>query len=332
MEDFPVFYSNKYIFAEILTFYLLMKNNKQVEPLSMMMLPQNKWTYFHNNEVFVSDNLDRDIIEDSISECLKNSPLDSISHPFKIKFSIAILCLGGSIEIRSNMNEYKLTCNDIVIIPAGTIGQYKNISNDCKIITVAFSADFLNTNIGSHKALLNHNLIFKLPIIFLNNFEINEFINIYENIKKEIKDEETVYKNEIIQNYINIFQYHYYRLLIKNGVFNGKENKNRRNMIFDQFMQLLEEYHTSERKIGFYADKLCLTAKYLSQVIHEVSDRHASEWIKDFVILEAKALLKSKQYTVQQVSDMLNFANQSFFGVYFKNAVGCSPLTYQNKL
>ncbi len=308
-----------------------MKHNKQVEPLSMMMLPQNKWTYFHNNEVFVSDNLDRDIIEDSISECLKNSPLDSISHPFKIKFSIAILCLGGSIEIRSNMNEYKLVCNDIVIIPAGTIGQYRNISNDCKIITIAFSSDFLNTNTRPHKTILNHNLIFKLPIISLNNYEIDEFINIYSNIKKEIKNTDMVYKDVIIFNYINIFQYHYYRLLIKYGVFNSKENKNRKNIIFDQFMQLLEEFHCKERKIGFYADKLCLTAKYLSQVIHEVSNRHASEWIRDFVILEAKALLKSKQYTIQQVSDMLNFANQSFFGVYFKNAVGCSPLTYQNK-
>lgn len=308
-----------------------MKNTKQFELLSMMMIPRDKWTLFYNNEVFISDSLDDNNENSNIHKRLKESQFEISSDPFKIKFSIAILCLGGSIEIRSNMTEYKLTCNDIVIIPAGTIGQYNNISKDCKIVIVAFSMDFLNTNIGSHNSFLNHNLMFKLPIITLNNYEVTEFINIYSNIKKYIKDDNETYKKEIITNYINIFQYYYYRLLIKYGKFDSNENINRKNRIFDQFMQLLEEYHNQERKISFYADKLCLTPKYLSQIICNISGRHASEWIRDFVILEAKALLKSKQYTVQQISDMLNFANQSFFGVYFKKAVGCSPLTYQNK-
>ena len=75
---------------------------------------------------------------------------------------------------------------------------------------------------------------------------------------------------------------------------------------------------------------MCLTPKYLSQVVYAVSGgRYAGEWIRDYVILEAKALLKSGQYTIQQVSDMLNFANQPFFGVYFKKAVGCSPTAYR---
>lgn len=308
-----------------------MKNYKQFEYLSMMMIPRDKWTLFHNNELFISDNIDNSEEDCNIHERLKKSTFVSKSHPFKIKFSIAILCLGGSIEIRSNMTEYKLSKDNIVIIPAGTIGQYNNISEDCKIIIVAFSMDSLNTNLGTHNTLLNHNLIFKLPIITLNNKELNEFINIYSNIKKYIKEKDDTYKNEIISNYIQIFQYYYYRLLIKYGMFENNESKSRKSRIFDQFMQILEEHHNKERQIGFYADKLCLTPKYLSHVIYEVSGRHASEWIRDFVILEAKALLKSKQYTVQQISDMLNFANQSFFGVYFKKAVGCSPLTYQKE-
>lgn len=40
-------------------------------------------------------------------------------------------------------------------------------------------------------------------------------------------------------------------------------------------------------------------------------------------------MLKSNKYTVQQVSDLLNFANASFFGKYFKAVVGCSPRKYQ---
>lgn len=62
--------------------------------------------------------------------------------------------------------------------------------------------------------------------------------------------------------------------------------------------------------------------------MYQVSGRYAGDWINDYVILEAKALLKSKKYTVQQVCDMLNFSNPSFFGKFFKAAVECSPRKY----
>lgn len=101
-----------------------------------------------------------------------------------------------------------------------------------------------------------------------------------------------------------------------------KDVRNRSKHLFDTFLNLVQRYYTHERSITFYASEMCLTPKYLAQVIYQESGRHAGEWIKDCVILEAKALLKSGKYTAQQVSDMLNFANASFFGKYFKAAVG----------
>ncbi len=73
---------------------------------------------------------------------------------------------------------------------------------------------------------------------------------------------------------------------------------------------------------------MSLTPKYLSQIVRKVSGRFAAT-DTDYVILEAKALLKSRKYTIQQIADRLNFANQSFFGKYFKEKVGCSPSEYQ---
>jgi AraC-like DNA-binding protein len=86
-----------------------------------------------------------------------------------------------------------------------------------------------------------------------------------------------------------------------------------------------------ERGIGFYADKLCHTPKYLSTTIKEVSGKLAGEWIDDYVMLEAKVLLKSTNMTVQQTSERLNFATQSHFGTYFKRLAGVSPKEYKRK-
>lgn len=309
------------------------QNNKEFAQLSMMMIPRNERSLYYKDNIYLSDNIDIDYKELILLKNSLASAFISSSHPFKIKFSLFILCLKGEMDIRINMTKYKLCKNEALIIPQSTIGEYNNISDDCRLIIIAISnsKEYLNIIPNPNMPFIVQHFFSKSPIIPLNEQEIEEIKSIYSNIKQNITNDSDIYKNEIITNYIQILLFSYFRLISKYENNDSGEKKSRKIKLFEQFMQTLEEYHNRERKIGFYADKLCLTPKYLSQVIFEVSGRHASEWIRDCVILEAKALLKSGQYTVQQVSDMLNFANQSFFGVYFKKAVGCSPLTYQNK-
>jgi AraC-like DNA-binding protein len=76
---------------------------------------------------------------------------------------------------------------------------------------------------------------------------------------------------------------------------------------------------------------LSLTPKYLSQIIKASTGKSANEWIDEYVMLEAKALLKSTTMTIQQISDELNFPSQSFFGKYFKRCEGVSPKEYREK-
>ena len=74
-----------------------------------------------------------------------------------------------------------------------------------------------------------------------------------------------------------------------------------------------------------------MTPKYLSLLVKNVSNRTAGEWIDNYVVLEAKALLSSSTLSIQEISDRLNFTNQSFFGKYFKQHVGISPTEYRKK-
>ncbi len=101
---------------------------------------------------------------------------------------------------------------------------------------------------------------------------------------------------------------------------------NNRNMhLFDEFMHLLTENFRKEHQIGFYADHLCLTPKYLSMLIKQTSGRSVSDWIDYFIIMEAKALLRYSDLSIQQVAYALHFPTPSFFGTYFKRHVGMTP-------
>ena len=83
--------------------------------------------------------------------------------------------------------------------------------------------------------------------------------------------------------------------------------------------------------MAYYAGKMFLTPKHLSTVVIEVSGKTAGEWIDSLVILEAKALLKSSEQSSQEIADEPHFANQSFFGKYFKHHTGMSPKEYRKQ-
>ena len=80
--------------------------------------------------------------------------------------------------------------------------------------------------------------------------------------------------------------------------------------------------------MSFYAQQLYITTKYLSNIVKEATGRSAAQWIDEFVILEAKNLLRFSGKTIKQVSYELNFSNQSAFGKYFKLITGMSPSEY----
>ena len=82
--------------------------------------------------------------------------------------------------------------------------------------------------------------------------------------------------------------------------------------------------------MAFYADKLCLTPKYLSKLIKQASGRSAPDWIDDFVILEAKNLLKYTDLTIKEIVYKLHVPNPSVFFKFFKAHTGLTPSEYRN--
>ena len=97
------------------------------------------------------------------------------------------------------------------------------------------------------------------------------------------------------------------------------------------FLRLVRTHHRRERAIGFYAGQMFISPKYLSLVIKDATGRSAAEWIDQYVLQEAKNLLRYSGKNVQQVAYELNFTNQSSFGKYFKHLTGMSPTQFQNQ-
>ena len=100
----------------------------------------------------------------------------------------------------------------------------------------------------------------------------------------------------------------------------------------ERFMSLVAENFKTQRDIGFYADKLCVTSKYLSTMLKQETGMTALDWIERHVVLYAKSCLSSTSMTIQEISDELDFPSQSVFGKYFKRVEGMSPKAYRQSL
>lgn len=309
---------------------MIMQYPGEFRPLNLMMLPFDERTCLYNNELMLADNMDSSGKAIDLTSDSETAPFMASPYPFKIEFYMGLVCLEGSMKVSLNLSEYRLGRGDVLVVQPGDIGRNIEISSDCMIIVIAFSDKNFVKDADPGGAMLAMRFLSYNSLLHLPDEDLKETADIYRRMRKRVQQPDYIYKRELLVSYMHVLFCNCCQFMTSGTTGGEVEARNRNTQIFNTFLDLLKEYHTAERAITFYADRLCITPKYLSQVIYRASGRHAGEWIRDYVILEAKALLRIRQYSIQQISDMLNFANQSFFGVYFKKATGFSPSEYRN--
>ena len=300
-----------------------MRANETLKNLDMMMLPVTAYTQVYENEFLLADNFDLAVDSETMEKFV------STRHPFKINFTLLLFCVRGRMRVRWNLKEFELGADDVLVVLPNTIGECLDFSPDCRVAIIAFSESRYVDGVDSTYSMMFMKYLTRQPLIHVRHEEFREAVGIYEAMWKKMQQEDFRFMREVLRGYMQILICDGCQWMSRQA--DGKEAKGvetRQQMQFDRFLELLQAHYREERSVGFYAGEMCLTPKYLSTIVYRVSGRHAGEWIRDIVVLEAKALLKSRRYTVQQVSDMLHFANASFFGKYFKAAVGCPPRRY----
>lgn len=278
-----------------------------------------------NNEFIMIDNFDK-------TPEYANTDVKFVNHPVKLSFTIAIFCLTGRVSFQINLQEFELHSNDILIVQEGAIGMYLGMNDNTRIAVMAFSSEYFQPTLQIDASMSLQRRLYASPLHHMTPEAMKESMTIYRLMKAKISEKDNPFRKGALLGYTQVLTYNSYKYLLATELEGKKETVNkssRQQELYTQFIREVQKNYAKERSVTYYANILCVTPKYLSQIVHKVSGRFASNWINDFVILEAKALLKSRQYTIQQVADILNFPNQSFFGRYFKNKVGYSPSEYQ---
>ena len=295
--------------------------NSAFKELHLLMLPVTGRTLQFEDELVLVDNVGLKPEVDPMSDFV------ATSYPFKLTFTLVMFCLRGFLRVRLNLKEYMLTRNDVLVTLPGYIGECLEVGTDTEVVVMGFAG----RPMGEYQSSLNmafRKFLASTSLIRISQAEMDESMCLYRLMRAKLEQADYEFKREALSGYLQVFFYNGCQWIARHNRQQLKRVENRAQQLFEDFLKLVQAHYAEQRSMAFYAGELCLTPKYLSQVILKASGRYANEWIRDYVILEAKALLKSGRYTVQQVGDLLNFPNASFFGKYFKAAVGCTPRKY----
>ncbi len=264
--------------------------------------------------------------------------LQFLKYPCRSDAYIAIFCKSGALDFEVNLRSYPVKKGTLFISTPGNIVKInKPTSEDGRkfeFIVVAISKEYLSSISFDFKKIFDDRMkLLTEPCVQLDDRNI-AFCVKYLELFGEIISSDVPNKKDAVRSLIASLFYVLGGLMEKNANRTPESVRcqvnSRVKLIFEHFMSLVTEHHTTERNMAFYARRLGLTPKYLSKLIKQVSGRSAPDWIDSFVILEAKNMLKYTDNSIKEIVFKLHFPNPSVFYKFFKAHTGMTPSEYRN--
>lgn len=244
-----------------------------------------------------------------------------------------ILVYEGSITLEVNGNGLCFQKGNVIIISSNNLYKLIDTSLDLKIYLLSSNKEtigkYTNININRYDAYRIANDETNKNKIYHNSLELQYLINQFIQLKSYYDSGvEFSFKNEIMWNIVSIIIYSVFGKLIM-GFNDSNATSSRKEEIALDFIRLVSLHFKNEKELKFYADKLNITVKYLSNTVREITKVPPTNFITDFVINEAKINLLDNNTSIKEIANQLGFADQYTFGKFFKKHTGLSPKHYR---
>lgn len=264
---------------------------------------------------------------------LSASHVRAVREAVKFTSHTSVYVAKGSAEIDINLRLIRVNSPCLVLIRPSEVVQIRQVTDD-------FDASFivLNTQmrdslmIAIHNAGIHPGMRMKV-VAPVDSMYMKAFSSFYETLEAIAGEADNKYRTHALIHSMLSFYFTtgYHSYIEDTDETHNSAYGHKRNLMIDRFLILAQENFRTQRLTEFYADKLGVSSKHLSRMLKQITGYTASEWIKNYVVLEAKVMLKSSTMSMREIADRLNFPSQSFFAKFFKNATGLTPKQFRNR-
>jgi len=241
------------------------------------------------------------------------------------------LCTSGRVSYSVDTKKVTIQRNDIIILNNNQVVSDYMMSKDGDGIGIMCSQPFFLDVVKGVRELTSLFLFSRNnPVFTLPEDVAQTMFSYFKLVKSKVDNLDHHFRERLATTLLKAMIYD-----IGNEIWRVQQEQmervtNRTDWIFSQFLQLVEQNFAHERRVGWYAKKLEVSPKYLLQAVKYVSQRTPNEWIDDYVTTEACVKLKNTSKSMKEIANDLHFSSQSFFGKFFKDHIGMSPIEYRN--
>ena len=305
-------------------------------------MPSNYGITMNKQPKLLNVSLMRDIFKDSFSQICQNLFFNdelTMIHgepsffqfimqqqpPFVINDHRLGIITHGEGHINFNLMDRHLSAGTLIYLGPGTIINPIHFSDDFELMGIGLFSDFpMPFAVGNLPTAFNGQVRdFQLPVSVEDQQTAR---NILETLWHLVHQKD--YHRPTVSSLVAALMHHYDRLFHLQAD-TLAATRSREQTIFDRFIQLVNQHCREQHQISYYADRMCLTERYLGTVIRQTSGTTAKDWIDRALITQAKVLLRHSDKSVLQISEDLNFPNPAFFSKYFKRLTCMTPLEYR---
>lgn len=250
----------------------------------------------------------------------------------RVSYNTVVYCEAGRLQVEIGGNQQvKVMPGQLLLIPTGKLVQPILMSTDVKATALLVSDKMLRSVLGNQINVWTESMYMK-EIYVVEKAVWIEGVDDYTRLIFAGGDETPFFK-EILTSFLRTLFLLICSDLISHDRAVGVSDVSsiRDKEIFNRFLQVLSNQEQKRQKVSFYADLLHITPKYLSTVCKKVSAKNPMRWISESVMEDCYMYLKDTDLSVKEISNRMGFPNASFFGQYFRDQAGITPIEYRIK-
>lgn len=263
------------------------------------------------------------------SELVFSNSLEEVDSDRFSQHAIHVLCKKGECGFQMSGSSFKIKEGDLVIWTHGKLVSEISPSHNFEVTVLYVSYRFVRKNYPNNDYDIIGNLaLLQNPVLTLTDEERAICDNNLKQIAYRLPDTTHTFYHELLGCLVVAFFLDLYNIHKRINSKNHVSDQNA--LLLRRFVELLETgAYKTNREVGYYASKLSVTPKYLSEVCKKVSGRPATFWIDRFTITEITRQLRNKQRTLTDISEEMNFSSISYFSRYVLRTIGLSPTAYR---
>lgn len=253
------------------------------------------------------------------------------------EYGLVIICKSGKAQFEYDGVLTQVKENDMFLYMAHSVASEFMATADFNCWQIWFSrSELINMNMFTRASIADLPRLKLHPVTHLRDEDVKLLDTYFDLLIHRMKCSSTGLYPDIARALIGTILLEMLEMLRQGARQEGEENRPEdiggrihKRRITNQFMQLVEQSDGRIRKVEEFANMLNVTPKYLSTVMKEVMNRKPSVYIRLFTMKAIEHRLRFTDMTMQEIANDLRFPNASFFGKYFKEHAGMTPMEFR---